>query len=65
MQPVIGWSTKRDAYATKDPIPQIVEFVDDDDDFNALPEWQRPRFRAPRGQYRALAQLERYRLAGI
>ena len=26
----------------KDPIPQIVEFVDDDDDFNALPEWQRP-----------------------
>ncbi len=26
----------------KDPVPQIMEFVDDDDDFNALPEWQRP-----------------------
>ena len=26
----------------KDPIPQVIEFVDDDDDFNARPEWQRP-----------------------
>ena len=26
----------------KDPIPQIYEFVDDDDDYNATPEWQRP-----------------------
>ncbi len=26
----------------KDFIPQIYEFVDDDDDFNTLPEWQRP-----------------------
>ena len=24
------------------PIPQVYEFVDDDDDFNGLPEWQRP-----------------------
>jgi hypothetical protein len=26
----------------KDPVPQIIEFVDDDDDYNARPEWQRP-----------------------
>ena len=26
----------------KDPVPQIIEFVDDDDDYNATPEWQRP-----------------------
>jgi hypothetical protein len=24
------------------PIPQLYEFVDDDDDLNAVPEWQRP-----------------------
>jgi hypothetical protein len=26
----------------KDPVPQVYEFVDDDDDFNGLPEWERP-----------------------
>jgi hypothetical protein len=26
----------------KNPVPQVVEFVDDDDDFNGRPEWQRP-----------------------
>ena len=26
----------------KNPIPQVYEFVDDDDDLNGLPEWQRP-----------------------
>ena len=24
------------------PVPQLYEFVDDDDDYNGLPEWQRP-----------------------
>ena len=26
----------------KDDIPQLYEFVDDDDDFDALPDWERP-----------------------
>ncbi len=26
----------------KDPVPQLYEFVDDDDDYDATPEWQRP-----------------------
>lgn len=33
----------------KDPIPQIYEFVDDDDDQNGLPEWQRPDLEVVRG----------------
>ncbi len=28
----------------KNPIPQVYEFVDDDDDLNGLTEWQRPFF---------------------
>ncbi len=51
---VEGFSTD-DAYATqywlteasgtiryKDRVPQLYEFVDDDDDFNAVPDWERP-----------------------
>ena len=26
----------------KNPIPQVFEFVDDDDDYDAMPEWRRP-----------------------
>lgn len=26
----------------KDRVPQLYEFVDDDDDFNAVPDWERP-----------------------
>lgn len=37
------WLTQSDGRIPYDnPIPQVVEFVDDDDDFNARPEWSRP-----------------------
>ena len=37
------WLTdSRGRVAFKNPIPQVYEFVDDDDDYDAMPEWQRP-----------------------
>ena len=39
------WLTDRDGRLKyKNPVPQIYEFVDDDDDLNGLTEWQRPYF---------------------
>ena len=39
------WLTDTDGRIRyKDPVPQVYEFVDDDDDLNGLTEWQRPFF---------------------
>ena len=37
------WLTdSRGRMTFKNPIPQVFEFVDDDDDYDGMPEWQRP-----------------------
>ena len=37
------WLTEASgAIRYKDRVPQLYEFVDDDDDFNAVPDWERP-----------------------
>jgi len=39
------WLTDSDGRLRyKNPVPQVYEFVDDDDDLNGLTEWQRPFF---------------------
>ena len=39
------WITDRSGRIKfKDPVPQVYEFVDDDDDLNGLTEWERPFF---------------------
>ena len=39
------WLTDRNGrIAFKNPVPQVYEFVDDDDDLNGLTEWERPFF---------------------
>jgi hypothetical protein len=37
------WLTQANGQVNfRDPVPQLYEFVDDDDDHNALPDWERP-----------------------
>ena len=35
----------------KAPVPELYEFIDDDDDYNAIPEWERPFQRSARNAW--------------